>query len=110
MFPDMETLILIYSGCHWLAMANSFANPVIYSLLNDGFRADLIRLFGYENVWCLIYLGQKARILCYCDVSCEFLPPNSILVMQPFTRFQVCEKMLLQGLVEIRHSEIRVNG
>ena len=46
LFPPLETLILIYSGCHWLAMANSFANPVIYSLLNEGFRADLIRLFG----------------------------------------------------------------
>nr|XP_022319138.1 tachykinin-like peptides receptor 86C isoform X2 [Crassostrea virginica] len=35
----------LYLGVHWLAMSNSFANPIIYSFTNDSFRADLLTLF-----------------------------------------------------------------
>ncbi|XP_062607908.1 substance-K receptor-like [Saccostrea cucullata] len=39
----------LYLGVHWLAMSNSFANPIIYSFTNDSFRADLLTLF---YMWC----------------------------------------------------------
>ncbi|XP_041364856.1 substance-P receptor-like [Gigantopelta aegis] len=35
----------LYWGCHWLSMANSFVNPVIYGFMNDSFRADLKHIF-----------------------------------------------------------------
>ncbi|KAK3090816.1 hypothetical protein FSP39_014913 [Pinctada imbricata] len=34
-------LNIVYFVVHWLAMSNSFVNPVIYGLMNDNFRADL---------------------------------------------------------------------
>ncbi|XP_013406182.1 RYamide receptor-like [Lingula anatina] len=47
----------VFFACHWLAMANSFANPFIYGFLNDTFRANLLylclrckdRLFGNSS-------------------------------------------------------------
>ncbi|KAH3869932.1 prolactin-releasing peptide receptor-like [Dreissena polymorpha] len=40
-----NTLTAIFIGCHWLAMSNSFANPIIYGFTNESFRADLVTLF-----------------------------------------------------------------
>ncbi|KAL4239857.1 hypothetical protein ACF0H5_000657 [Mactra antiquata] len=40
-----STLTSIYIAVHWLAMSNSFANPLIYGFTNESFRADLITLF-----------------------------------------------------------------
>ncbi|XP_036367846.1 RYamide receptor-like isoform X2 [Octopus sinensis] len=38
-------LISIYISLHWLAMAHSFVNPIIYGFMNDNFRDDLKNLF-----------------------------------------------------------------
>ena len=27
-----------FYACHWLAMSNSFANPIIYGFMNESFR------------------------------------------------------------------------
>ena len=32
--------VALYYSVHWLAMSNSFANPVIYSFTNDSFRVS----------------------------------------------------------------------
>lgn len=34
-------LILTYYLCHWVAMSNSFVNPIVYCSLNDSFRVSL---------------------------------------------------------------------
>ncbi|XP_054157241.1 trissin receptor-like [Oppia nitens] len=34
------TYIASFFFCHWLAMANSFVNPIIYSFMSKSFRAD----------------------------------------------------------------------
>ncbi|XP_022317050.2 substance-K receptor-like [Crassostrea virginica] len=39
-----DTIAAIYISAHWLAMANSFANPIIYSFTNSIFRNDLVAL------------------------------------------------------------------
>ncbi|XP_062611352.1 RYamide receptor-like [Saccostrea cucullata] len=39
-----DTMAAIYISAHWLAMANSFANPIIYSFTNSIFRNDLVAL------------------------------------------------------------------
>lgn len=44
--PSLEkeyrrALTILYIIIHWLAMANSFMNPIIYGFMNDNFRADL---------------------------------------------------------------------
>lgn len=36
-----RTLTILYIIIHWLAMANSFMNPIIYGFMNDNFRSDL---------------------------------------------------------------------
>ncbi|XP_071107655.1 substance-K receptor-like [Haliotis cracherodii] len=41
----------LYYACHWLAMANSFVNPVIYGFMNDSFRADLRTLVHSCPCW-----------------------------------------------------------
>ncbi|XP_006811746.1 substance-K receptor-like [Saccoglossus kowalevskii] len=39
-----DVIITIYLTCFWMAMANSFLNPIIYTFLNETFREDLMRL------------------------------------------------------------------
>lgn len=39
-----DKLFVIYMAVHWLAMSNSFVNPVIYGFLNDGFRVSYFML------------------------------------------------------------------
>ena len=43
--PSLEkeyrrTLTILYIVIHWLAMANSFMNPIIYGFMNDNFRVS----------------------------------------------------------------------
>lgn len=35
---SMETLTTLFISFHWLAMSNSFANPIIYGFTNESFR------------------------------------------------------------------------
>lgn len=39
-----DNIAAIYISAHWLAMANSFANPIIYSFTNSIFRVKLLVL------------------------------------------------------------------
>jgi len=40
--PEASSIIVaIYTTTHWLAMSNSFVNPIIYGFLNDSFRVTL---------------------------------------------------------------------
>src|SRR5690625_684603 len=39
------TLIALYIGCHWLAMANSFVNPIVYSFMSKSFLVK----FGFPQ-------------------------------------------------------------
>ncbi|ESO82289.1 hypothetical protein LOTGIDRAFT_146619, partial [Lottia gigantea] len=36
-----EMFTAIYYCVHWLAMSNSFANPIIYGFLNESFRVSI---------------------------------------------------------------------
>lgn len=39
--PQEEKLFIgIFLSAHWLAMSNSFANPIIYGFTNDNFRVS----------------------------------------------------------------------
>ncbi|XP_019635346.1 PREDICTED: tachykinin-like peptides receptor 86C [Branchiostoma belcheri] len=38
--------LVLYFCAYWLAMSNSFMNPIVYSFMNDKFRNDLMKLFG----------------------------------------------------------------
>ncbi|XP_021343125.1 orexin receptor type 1-like isoform X2 [Mizuhopecten yessoensis] len=42
---DHMLTMAVFLCVHWLAMSNSFANPVIYGFTNESFRADLATLF-----------------------------------------------------------------
>lgn len=57
-----DTIAAIYISAHWLAMANSFANPIIYSFTNSIFRVKLlvlpnISLFSQRPY--IIYITEK---------------------------------------------------
>jgi leucokinin receptor len=39
------SVVAIYTAVHWLAMSNSFANPIVYGFLNDGFRVRRVYIF-----------------------------------------------------------------
>ncbi|GFS33781.1 RYamide receptor [Nephila pilipes] len=43
-FPGFAAAFLC---CHWLSMANSFVNPLVYCFMSDNFRTDLRQL-----LWC----------------------------------------------------------
>ncbi|XP_035216944.1 prolactin-releasing peptide receptor-like [Stegodyphus dumicola] len=40
-FPGFAAAFLC---CHWLSMANSFVNPIVYCFMSDNFRTDLRQL------------------------------------------------------------------
>ncbi|XP_076459929.1 QRFP-like peptide receptor isoform X2 [Babylonia areolata] len=44
--------VALYYSVHWLAMSNSFANPVIYSFTNDSFRTDMAYIFYLVFPFC----------------------------------------------------------
>lgn len=35
---DFPGFVAIFLCCHWLAMANSFVNPIVYCFMSDNFR------------------------------------------------------------------------
>ena len=41
--------VAIYYCAHWLAMSNSFVNPIIYGFLNDCFRVRLLVNFIFTS-------------------------------------------------------------
>ena len=37
--PEASSIVVaVYTTAHWLAMSNSFVNPIVYGFLNDSFR------------------------------------------------------------------------
>ena len=40
----------VYFGVHWLSMANSFVNPVVYGFMNENFRVGLTQRTYQCNV------------------------------------------------------------
>lgn len=56
--PTSQTILgpkvtSIYLGVHWLAMSNSFANPIIYGFTNESFRVDLVNLCARAFPCCI---------------------------------------------------------
>ncbi|KAJ8318579.1 hypothetical protein KUTeg_003670 [Tegillarca granosa] len=59
--PQEEKLFIgLFLSAHWLAMSNSFANPIIYGFTNDNFRMDLVTIF-YMWFPCCGCLGRVIR-------------------------------------------------
>ncbi|XP_021002527.1 RYamide receptor-like [Parasteatoda tepidariorum] len=59
---DFVHFITAFFTCHWLSMANSFANPIIYCFMSDNFRTDLKQLLF---CWCCTtrthHRGQRLK-------------------------------------------------
>uniref|UniRef100_T1K3U4 G-protein coupled receptors family 1 profile domain-containing protein n=1 Tax=Tetranychus urticae TaxID=32264 RepID=T1K3U4_TETUR len=51
--PDTQIGIYLHNGlfflCHWLAMANSFLNPIIYCFMSDNFRVTMVKLIHFAE-------------------------------------------------------------
>nr|XP_027203178.1 RGS domain-containing serine/threonine-protein kinase A-like [Dermatophagoides pteronyssinus] len=41
---ELYAMICLYFICHWMAMANSFVNPIIYSFMSKSFRNDFSKI------------------------------------------------------------------
>ncbi|KAG8192045.1 hypothetical protein JTE90_025311 [Oedothorax gibbosus] len=41
---DFVHFTAAFFTCHWISMANSFANPIVYCFMSDNFRTDLQQL------------------------------------------------------------------
>ena len=54
-----DTIAAIYISAHWLAMANSFANPIIYSFTNSIFRVIFLGHVSYLYLLC-----QMVNVIC----------------------------------------------
>lgn len=54
-----DTIAAIYISAHWLAMANSFANPIIYSFTNSIFRVIFLGHVSYLYLLC-----QMVNVTC----------------------------------------------
>ncbi|XP_048763136.2 RYamide receptor-like isoform X1 [Ostrea edulis] len=46
-----QHILGLFLSAHWLAMSNSFANPIIYGFTNETFRADLVVLLHNWFPW-----------------------------------------------------------
>ena len=57
---QFKLMIYSYIGCHWLAMANSTVNPIVYSFMSKSFRVGVLcQLF----LWSPLAESRK-RIFC----------------------------------------------
>jgi hypothetical protein len=37
---QLYALVCTYFACHWIAMSNSFVNPIVYSFMSKSFRVS----------------------------------------------------------------------
>lgn len=37
---ELYATVCLFFLCHWMAMANSFVNPIIYSFMSKSFRVN----------------------------------------------------------------------
>jgi len=53
--PEASSVVVaIFTTTHWLAMSNSFVNPIIYGFLNDSFRVSLDHSLTHSHVTSLL--------------------------------------------------------
>ncbi|XP_033643689.1 tachykinin-like peptides receptor 99D [Asterias rubens] len=72
----------VYFFCgHWLGMANSFMNPIVFGFFNDNFRADLRRLFQRCGP-CTEKLSQRRRLRSRLSTTSSLTTRSSSLFTQ----------------------------
>lgn len=55
----------LYFVAHWLAMSNSFVNPIIYGFMNDNFRVSYVIIQKQQNPFSTSR-SVHAKLRCYC--------------------------------------------
>ncbi|KAF8571972.1 hypothetical protein P879_01951 [Paragonimus westermani] len=50
---------IIYAVCHWIAMSNSFVNPIIYLLMSQSFKRELCQLVRCLCPWKTRFEGRR---------------------------------------------------
>lgn len=43
---DMETMLVVYAGCHMMGMSSACSNPLMYGWLNDNFHKEFHEIFS----------------------------------------------------------------
>ncbi len=46
---EFYTIVVIYFCCHWMAMSNSFVNPIVYSFMSESFRVSSHQIIKFFN-------------------------------------------------------------
>lgn len=59
LIPNGTVLMAAYHTVHWLAMSNSFVNPIVYSFLNETFRLDLLDVLQRCSPSCVCLLRPR---------------------------------------------------
>ena len=90
---DERLFLGIYYFCHWLAMANSFANPIIYCFLNDSFRVGVQEKQLIQVLFWFINHNKRQR--------------NSFQKMFAIRRQTRCLLSVQQLRLKLRHDSIR---
>jgi leucokinin receptor len=62
--PEASSIVIaVYTTVHWLAMSNSFVNPIVYGFLNDSFRVcNAVNMFCHDG----LLLSGRLRSAFYC--------------------------------------------
>ncbi|XP_069124269.1 QRFP-like peptide receptor [Argopecten irradians] len=77
---DQMLTMGIFLCVHWLAMSNSFANPVIYGFTNESFRADLATLFYMWMPCCGCLKHAMPRLSSSCTNETVILRRQSTVI------------------------------
>lgn len=61
--PEASSIVIaVYTTVHWLAMSNSFVNPIVYGFMNDSFRVRIIVQHQHTT-----HIGYIAPISFHCQ-------------------------------------------
>ena len=56
--PEASSIVVaVYTTVHWVAMSNSFVNPIIYCFLNDSFRVRRRARIVSALLYCAVNLS-----------------------------------------------------
>jgi len=62
---DYKFFMGLYLAAHWLAMSNSFANPIIYGFTNEMFR---VRITNIKKIKLSKLINVKHILFCINDI------------------------------------------
>ncbi|XP_033740504.1 QRFP-like peptide receptor [Pecten maximus] len=108
---DQMLTMAVFLCVHWLAMSNSFANPVIYGFTNESFRADLATLFYMWMPCCGCLKHAMPRLSSSCTNETVILRRQSTVINSKWNtntnRLSATSKTRLQQFAQTTYDNKR---